>query len=160
MESLSRGASPQPGPNRLLSAHILRGNLPPSHLSGGKRGGPSSWSSSSRGPSREFDTSRDRHPDGQARPAPPTSRPVPPGSRKRAGRARKASGCLRPARALPCAARAVLRQLAAKCGVSRSVVSDSLPSPVCHPSAHGVLQARTVEGVGFPFSRGSSRPRD
>ena len=34
-----------------------------------------------------------------------------------------------------------------------SVVSDSLPS-------HGILQARILEWVAFPFSRGSSQPRD
>ena len=27
-------------------------------------------------------------------------------------------------------------------------------------TAHGILQARTLEGVAFPFSRGSSQPRD
>ena len=36
---------------------------------------------------------------------------------------------------------------------SRSVVSDSL-------QPHGLLQARTLEWVAFPFSRGSSQPRD
>ena len=42
---------------------------------------------------------------------------------------------------------------------SCSVVSDSL-----HPwtiyIVHGILQARTLEWVAFPFSRGSSQPRD
>ena len=35
---------------------------------------------------------------------------------------------------------------------SHSVVSNSLQS-------HGILQARTLEWVAFPFSRGSSQPR-
>ena len=39
---------------------------------------------------------------------------------------------------------------------SRSVVSSSLrPHTV-----HGILQARILESVAFPFSRGSSQPRD
>ena len=42
---------------------------------------------------------------------------------------------------------------------SRSVVSDSLR---CHGlyTVHGILQARILESVVFPFSRGSSQPRD
>ena len=36
---------------------------------------------------------------------------------------------------------------------SHSVVSDSL-------RLHGILQARITEWVAFPFSRGSSQPRD
>ena len=35
---------------------------------------------------------------------------------------------------------------------SRSVVSNSI--------VHGILQARILEWVAFPFSRGSSQPRD
>ena len=34
---------------------------------------------------------------------------------------------------------------------------------LCDPidnTVHGVLQARILEGVAFPFSRGSSQPRD
>ena len=34
---------------------------------------------------------------------------------------------------------------------------------LCNPmdyTAHGILQARTLEWVAFPFSRGSSEPRD
>ena len=34
---------------------------------------------------------------------------------------------------------------------------------VCNPmeyTDHGILQARILEGVAFPFSRGSSQPRD
>ena len=34
---------------------------------------------------------------------------------------------------------------------------------LCHPldyTVHGVLQARILESVAFPFSRGSSQPRD
>ena len=40
---------------------------------------------------------------------------------------------------------------------TRSVGSDSLR---CHGLYHGVLQARIPEWVAFPFSRGSSQPRD
>ena len=36
---------------------------------------------------------------------------------------------------------------------SPSVVSDSL-------RVHGILQVRILEWVAFPFSRGSSQPRD
>ena len=34
---------------------------------------------------------------------------------------------------------------------------------LCHPldhTMHGILQARTLEWVAFPFSRGSSQPKD
>ena len=34
---------------------------------------------------------------------------------------------------------------------------------LCDPmdyTVHGILQARILEGVAFPFSRGSSQPRD
>ena len=41
---------------------------------------------------------------------------------------------------------------------SRSVVSDSL-NPM-DQTVHGILQARILEWVAFPFSRGSSQPRD
>ena len=48
--------------------------------------------------------------------------------------------------------------------VSCSVFSDSLwPHGLYSPlgsSVHGVLQAKILEWVFFPFSRGSSRPRD
>ena len=37
------------------------------------------------------------------------------------------------------------------------VVSDSLRP---HGLAHGILQARKLERVAVPFSRGSSQPRD
>jgi len=41
---------------------------------------------------------------------------------------------------------------------SRSVMSDSLQS---HDyTVHGILQARLLEWVAFPFSRASFRPRD
>ena len=40
---------------------------------------------------------------------------------------------------------------------SRSVVSNSFQP---HRLAHGILQARILEWVAFPFSRGSSHPRD
>ena len=43
------------------------------------------------------------------------------------------------------------------------VKSRSVMSALCNPNdytVHGILQARILEGVDFPFSRGSSRPRD
>ena len=42
---------------------------------------------------------------------------------------------------------------------SHSVVSDSLQSHGLY-TVHGILQARILEWVAFPFSRGSSQPRD
>ena len=42
---------------------------------------------------------------------------------------------------------------------SRSVVSDSL-RPCVLLQVHGILQARILEWVAFPFSRASSQPRD
>ena len=47
--------------------------------------------------------------------------------------------------------------------LSQSVMSDSLDPVDCIPpgsSAHGILQARILEGVTMSSSRGSSRPRD
>ena len=51
--------------------------------------------------------------------------------------------------------------------VSHSVVSDSLqphglcsPPGLCSSSVHEILQARILERMDTPFSRGSSRPRD
>ena len=41
-------------------------------------------------------------------------------------------------------------------------VAQSCPTP-CNPmdyATHGILQARILECVAFPFSRGSSQPRD
>ena len=50
-----------------------------------------------------------------------------------------------------------------KC-VSHSVVSNSLCDPTdCGPpesSVHGILQARILEWIAIPFSRGFSQPRD
>ena len=44
---------------------------------------------------------------------------------------------------------------------SLSVVSHSLrPHGLYCPTVHGILQARILEWVAFPFSRGSSQPRD
>ena len=43
-----------------------------------------------------------------------------------------------------------------KCSESRSVVSDSLGA---HELICGILQARILEWIAFPFSRGSSQPR-
>ena len=47
--------------------------------------------------------------------------------------------------------------------VSRSVMSDSVTPLDCSPpgsSVHGILQARILEWVAMPSSRGSSGPRD
>ena len=49
--------------------------------------------------------------------------------------------------------------------VRRSVVPDSLQphglKPACQaPPSVGILQARILEWVAMPFSRGSSQPRD
>ena len=44
-----------------------------------------------------------------------------------------------------------------------SVVSNSLQPDGIEPasfSVHGILQARILEWVAMPFSRGSSQPRD
>ena len=41
---------------------------------------------------------------------------------------------------------------------SHSVMSDSL-KPLDY-TVHGILQTRILEWVAFPFSRGSSQPRD
>ena len=41
----------------------------------------------------------------------------------------------------------------------KSVMSDSL-GPHGLYTAHGILQARILEWVAFPFSRASSQPRD
>ena len=38
-------------------------------------------------------------------------------------------------------------------------VAKSYPT-LCNYTVHGILQARILEGVAFPFSRGSSQPRD
>ena len=42
---------------------------------------------------------------------------------------------------------------------SRSVMSDSLQSHGLY-SIYSILQARILEWIAFPFSRGSSQPRD
>ena len=48
------------------------------------------------------------------------------------------------------------------CVLSHSVVSDCDPMDysLLGSSVHGILQARILEWVAMPFSRGSSRPRD
>ena len=43
--------------------------------------------------------------------------------------------------------------------LSRSVLSKTLCDPVDY-TVHGILQVRILEWVAFPFSRGSSQPRD
>ena len=48
-------------------------------------------------------------------------------------------------------------------GLQLLSVSDSCNLKDCSPpgpSVHGILQARILEWVAIPFSRGSSRPRD
>ena len=42
---------------------------------------------------------------------------------------------------------------------SHSVMSDTLCDPMDY-TVRGILQARILEWVAFPFSRGSSQPRD
>jgi len=47
-------------------------------------------------------------------------------------------------------------------GASESEVAQSCPT-LCDPmnyTVHGILQARILEWVAFPFSTGSSQPRD
>ena len=47
-------------------------------------------------------------------------------------------------------------------GVMKVRVAQSCPT-LCDPmdyTVHGILQARILEWVAFPFSRGSSQPRD
>ena len=54
-------------------------------------------------------------------------------------------------------------QYCAGCVLSRSVVSDSCNPIDCSlpgSSVRGILQARMLECIAIPFSRGSSRPRD
>ena len=46
---------------------------------------------------------------------------------------------------------------------TQSAKSKSLSRTLCGPmdcTIHGILQARILEWVAFPFSRGSSQPRD
>ena len=38
-------------------------------------------------------------------------------------------------------------------------ITQSCPT-LCDYTVHGILQARILEWVAFPFSRGSSQPRD
>ena len=48
------------------------------------------------------------------------------------------------------------------CMLNHSVTSDSLRPMNCSPpgpSVHGILQARILQWVAIPFSRGSSQPR-
>ena len=40
------------------------------------------------------------------------------------------------------------------------VLSDSLQFHDCNCAVHGMLQARILGWVAYPFSRGSSQPRD
>ena len=57
------------------------------------------------------------------------------------------------------------RELPPLCGLHRKVkvtVTQSCPT-LCDPihyAVHGILQARILEWEAFPFSRGSSQPRD
>ena len=43
---------------------------------------------------------------------------------------------------------------------SSPILYDRMDSNPPGSSVHGILQARTLEWVAIPFSRGSSRPRD
>ena len=44
------------------------------------------------------------------------------------------------------------------CKVKAKVAQSCLT--LCNPIVHGILQARILEWVAFPFSRGYSQPRD
>ena len=50
---------------------------------------------------------------------------------------------------------ATLREVKVEVTQSRLTVCEAMDYTVC-----GILQARILECVAFPFSRGSSRPRD
>jgi len=53
-------------------------------------------------------------------------------------------------------------ELCIQMGASESEVAQSCPT-LCDPmnyTVHGILQARILEWVAFPFSTGSSQPRD
>ena len=53
-------------------------------------------------------------------------------------------------------------ELCIQMGESESEVAQSYPT-LCDPmnyTVHGILQARILEWVAFPFSTGSSQPRD
>ena len=55
------------------------------------------------------------------------------------------------------------REDALKKGKKVPVQVAQLCPTLCDPmdyTAHGILQARILEWVAFPFSRGSSQPRD
>ena len=49
---------------------------------------------------------------------------------------------------------------AAKLLQSCPTLCDPIDGSLSGSSVHGILQARTLEWVAIPFSRGSSRPRD
>ena len=44
--------------------------------------------------------------------------------------------------------------------VGKKVKCAQLRPTLCDPMDHGILQARILEWVAFPFCRGSSQPRD
>ena len=64
----------------------------------------------------------------------------------------------------PCSCFPSLGKLTKKCGVPSLFSCVQLCYPMdCSPpgpSVHGILQARTLEWVAMPSSRGSSQPRD
>ena len=54
-------------------------------------------------------------------------------------------------------------QLRRTCFLNSQVIVIQLCPTLCDPmdyTVHGILQARILEWVAFPFSRGSSQPRD
>ena len=53
----------------------------------------------------------------------------------------------------------VLAQALVKCKVKVSQSCPNLSNPMVY-TVHGILQARILEWVAFPFSRGSSQPKD
>ena len=49
-----------------------------------------------------------------------------------------------------------------RAGKMRAKIAQSCPT-LCDPmdyTVHGIFQARILEWIAFPFSRGSSQPRD
>ena len=66
-------------------------------------------------------------------------------------------GCTRAVSTVPCSYVASL-SIGHKLSDSHSVMSFLSESMDC--TVHGILQARILEWIVFPFSRGSSQPRD
>ena len=54
----------------------------------------------------------------------------------------------------------VHRKVRVKVTQSLATLCDSMDCSLPGSSVHGILQARILEWVAIPFSRGSSQPRD